>query len=236
MSALLSSIQGGARLRKAETNDRSVPAAGGHVIGDAAPPAHINAVAVSPPTPPSAPAHLEKDDPPQDTTGAWYTPPTASPAREVEDDEFTPRNDNRTSVDWYSGIAGETSHPAASQAGYALESTREEDERDIEPPTAQMAAASVSDGPSLDDVDLNRTLHVRTLYDYATSFDGDLREYNEVAELTIAFKENMILEAHPAKDANGPWWFGTLPNGNAGWFPSTYVAEFNSKGSLICHR
>lgn len=35
----------------------------------------------------------------------------------------------------------------------------------------------------------------------------------------------MVLEAHPAKDPNGPWWFGTLANGEAGWFPSSYVQE-----------
>jgi hypothetical protein len=155
MSALLSSIQGGARLRKAETNDRSGPSAGGHVIGDAAPPAHINAFAAAPPSPPQEPSRPVEH---------FSTPP---------EEEFVPRHDNRVSVDWYSGIAGEASHPAAQQAENAMPPTHEEDE--IDSPTQQMAAASI-DGPSLDDVDLNRTLHVRTLFDYESTFDGDLRE------------------------------------------------------------
>lgn len=204
MSALLSSIQGGAKLRKAETVVKGAPTSG-RVIGDAAPPAHINAASVSASAPspqPPAPAHLE-------------------------DDDFEPRNGNRQSVDWYGNLASDQSHPAAGQAGnVSLDPTREEEEyQSLDAPVEAMAATSVSDGPSMDDVDQNTTLHVRTLYQYETSFAGDLRECKCQHVLTSAFKENVILEAHPAKDPHGPWWFGTLANGEAGWFPSSYVQE-----------
>lgn len=53
--ALLSAIQGGARLRKAVTKDRSGSAISGRVIGDATPPVHINST-FNPPSPPQAPA------------------------------------------------------------------------------------------------------------------------------------------------------------------------------------
>lgn len=164
MSALLSSIQGGAKLRKAETVVKGVPE-GGRVIGDAAPPPHItNApISVSPPTPQHQPLTVE------------------------EDDDFQGRHDHRQSGDWYGSLAADQAHPAHPAAEHAgnlsLDPTREEDEREddrhLEPPVEQMAATSVSDGPSLDDVDQNITLHVRTLYNYETSFDGDLRKSHQ---------------------------------------------------------
>lgn len=41
----------------------------------------------------------------------------------------------------------------------------------------------------------------------------------------------MVLEAHPAHDSNGPWWYGTLPDGRAGWFPSSYVSECHGESA-----
>lgn len=202
MSALLSSIQGGARLRHAETVDRSAPVgAGGVVGGDAAPPAHINAGApVAPPSPPPAP-HAG-----------------------VEEDDFEARNAKRQSTDWYGSLAADSSHPAAQHMEQlSLEPTREEDERVVDSPVGgapeqHAAVEAPSDGPSLDDVDLGTTLRVRTLYNYETSFNGDL-----------PFQENVVLEAHPAKDPHGPWWYATLPNGKAGWIPGSFVEKFTSK-------
>ncbi|KAL1409575.1 hypothetical protein Q8F55_003566 [Vanrija albida] len=201
MSALLSSIQGGARLRHTETVDRSAPVgAGGVVGGDAAPPAHINAGApVAPPSPPAAP-HAD-----------------------VDEDDFEARNAKRQSTDWYGALAADSSHPAAQQMEHlSLEPTREEDERAVESPVGGApdhagAAAPSSDGPSLDDVDLGTFLRVRTLYNYETSFDGDL-----------PFPENIVLAANPAKDPHGPWWYATLPNGKAGWIPGSFVEQFTT--------
>lgn len=83
--ALLNAIQAGKKLRKAQTNDRSAAPVSGTVIGDTAPPAHINAAprAPSPPAPAPAPE------------------PVALPPLQ------TPRNSNRESVDWYAGLAVE---------------------------------------------------------------------------------------------------------------------------------
>ncbi|TXT04229.1 hypothetical protein VHUM_04227 [Vanrija humicola] len=191
MSALLSSIQGGARLRHTETVDRSAPVgAGGVVGGDAGPPAHINAGApVAPPSPPPAP-HAD-----------------------VEEDDFEARNAKRQSTDWYGSLAADSSHPAAQHMEQlSLEPTREEGAEEH-----AAAAEPSSDGPSLDDVDLGTILRVRTLYNYETSFSGDL-----------PFQENVVLVANPAKDPNGPWWYATLPNGKAGWIPGSFVEKFTA--------
>ena len=38
----------------------------------------------------------------------------------------------------------------------------------------------------------------------------------------------MVIEAHPAKDPESPWWYGTLvKEGKKGWFPHTYVEEMS---------
>jgi hypothetical protein len=42
----------------------------------------------------------------------------------------------------------------------------------------------------------------------------------------LSFIENVVIEAHPAKDSESPWWYGTLvKEGRKGWFPHTYVEE-----------
>jgi hypothetical protein len=100
MSALLSSIQGGARLKKAQTVDKSGPGVSGRVIGGADVPEHINTG-----EPPAATGRGGDDE-------------------EVED-ESSQRNPNRQSVDWLGGLAADHSRPAES-AYMSLESTKEE--------------------------------------------------------------------------------------------------------------
>ena len=120
-SALLGAIQGGARLRKAVTNDRSGSAISGKVIGDAAPPAHINA-AFNSTSPPPAPVQ------PLDTRPEHSFSDTFNPPSMLSED---PKGSHRLSVDWYAGLAADhgTSHAPT------LSSMREEEE-DVAPATA----------------------------------------------------------------------------------------------------
>jgi len=87
--ALLGAIQGGAKLRKAVTNDRSTAAVSGSVVGDAAPPPHISTVARDHSPPPV-------QSPPMDSTG-----------------DSAPGHNHRQSVDWFAGRAADhgTVHP-----------------------------------------------------------------------------------------------------------------------------
>ncbi|WVF66967.1 hypothetical protein IAT40_001710 [Kwoniella sp. CBS 6097] len=195
--ALLSAIQGGARLKKTETVVKGGPAGAGRVIGDAAPPAHIN----------NAP------------------PPAAQPESEDEEEQFNSRNANRQSVDWYAGLAADHTHPAASAAGDStLEPTREEDEGyaplsgDNAQQQAEAPSINVESNDEMDDFDMTKTLRVRSLYEFAGTRDVDL-----------SFKENVVIEAHPAKDQDSAWWYGTLvKEGSKGWFPKDYVEQLHA--------
>jgi actin cytoskeleton-regulatory complex protein PAN1 len=110
VNALMLSIQGGKKLRKAQTNDRSAAPVSGRVVGDTAPPHHINA-AVRPPSPPAAPV-------------------TSSPGPILESIPMTSdvnsRSSNRQSVDWYAGLAADEGHVVE-----RMPSTAEEDEDDV---------------------------------------------------------------------------------------------------------
>lgn len=46
--------------------------------------------------------------------------------------------------------------------------------------------------------------------------------------LSLAFAENLVIIAHPAK-SGGAWWYGSLvKGGKTGFFPSTYVQELET--------
>jgi hypothetical protein len=75
--------------------------------------------------------------------------------------------------------------------------------------------------PSLARVTLTIALRVRTVFPYEAQRDQDL-----------SFVENVVIEAHPAKDPMGAWWYGTLvKEGKKGWFPSAYIEEMSRKST-----
>ncbi|OXH48550.1 hypothetical protein J004_04452, partial [Cryptococcus neoformans] len=206
--ALLSAIQGGARLKKAQTVDKSGPPGVGKVIGDAAPPSHIQETPRehAPPSPEAAPAPVEERAP--------------SPAPPSED-SFVSGNPNRQSIDWYAGLAADASHPAASVGETSmLEPPQEEEEEkeqdgyeQIEKPHVQIEGED-----DLEEFDFATTIRVRALYEFVGTRDVDL-----------SFKEDVVIEAHPAKDESSPWWYGTVvKDGSKGWFPKNYVEHIQA--------
>ncbi|THH31859.1 hypothetical protein EUX98_g2302 [Antrodiella citrinella] len=148
MSALLSSIQAGARLKKAQTNDRSGSALSGKVLGDTAPPPHINtAVSADPLSPPQSLSSLPL--PPLVTGGD------------------SSKSSNRDSVDWYAGLAadGGNSHEH-------MPSMAEEDEEPAAAPVPHIQVEDTAD--PLDDVDKSIQYRVRSLYAYEGQRPEDL--------------------------------------------------------------
>lgn len=62
-------------------------------------------------------------------------------------------------------------------------------------------------------------IRVRSLFEYEGQRDVDL-----------SFAENVVIDAHPARDASSPWWYGTLvKEGRKGWFPKDYVQELSGR-------
>lgn len=78
-------------------------------------------------------------------------------------------------------------------------------------------------------------IRTRSLYAYEAQRDEDLRKFfilNQllINSLCIAFVENIIIEAHPAKDESSPWWYGKLSvTDKSGWFPKDYVKPLEDK-------
>ncbi|KAG8943721.1 hypothetical protein FRC04_002553 [Tulasnella sp. 424] len=197
-NALFAAIQGGKKLKKAVTNDRSAAPVSGRVVGDAAPPAHISDVprAVSPPSAFS---------------------PEAAPASQTLGSQLSNKSDNRQSVDWFAGLAadgGIVSKP--SQSMQAMESYPEEPEESVPHITINDHDTTSDD---LADVDLTKGMlpairkhRTRTLYAY---------EAQRAEE--ISFRENQVILAHPSKSGD-VWWYGSLVRGGPkGFFPNTYV-------------
>ncbi|KAH9842454.1 uncharacterized protein C8Q71DRAFT_732931 [Rhodofomes roseus] len=199
--ALLNAIQAGARLKKAQTVDRSASALAGKVLGDAEPPAHISAAprAPSPPSPPESP---EAASPPSryDPSGL-PEPPTVSA-----------RSSNRESVDWYAGLAADAGSAPPDMS--RLPSMAEEEEPATPVPAIQVDAA---ENDAMADVDKSTEYRVRSLYPYEGQRPEDL-----------SFAENLIIKASPSK-SGGDWWYGTLlRDGKAGFFPKTYVERIEA--------
>ena len=66
-------------------------------------------------------------------------------------------------------------------------------------------------------------IRVRSLYPYEGQRDADL-----------SFAENVVIVAHPAKDPDGEWWYGTtVKSGEKGWFPHSFVSELGSEYRIV---
>ncbi|KAJ4490290.1 hypothetical protein J3R30DRAFT_3278216 [Lentinula aciculospora] len=148
-SALLSSIQGGLRLKSTKTVDKSGPQLSGKVLGESAPPEHITAAAA---------ARLPSP------------PPIAVPVPPVMS-----AKDNRQSVDWYAGLAADVGRmpppvvPTTISEDVEYEASGSEPEQHYT--TIPDIQVDVPDPASdlMADIDKSITLSVRSLY----PFEGD---------------------------------------------------------------
>ncbi|KAJ7500362.1 hypothetical protein B0H11DRAFT_1908822 [Mycena galericulata] len=154
VSALMRSIQGGMKLRKAVTVDKSGPPVSGKVLGDTAPPAHINAA----PRP--------------------VSPPARAPSPPVLESNTSNASSNRQSVDWYAGLAAEATPPVQ-----RMPSMREEYEEAYiphpsppAPPPAPLPDIQVVEPVSdlMADIDKSTELRVRSLYAYEADGAEDI--------------------------------------------------------------
>jgi hypothetical protein len=162
----MKSIQGGLKLRKAVTVDKSGPPVSGKVIGDTAPPEHINAA----PRPVSPPAPMYIPE-----------PPTIS---------STASSNNRQSVDWYNGLASDTvpapviNHlpPMKEESEYDEPYAPVPDINVVEPASDLMADIDKSTGVLVffricrQGADLAIELRVRSLYAYEGDGADDICE------------------------------------------------------------
>ena len=130
---LLSAIKMGAGLKKAVTNDRSKSQVTGKVVGDTAPPPHIN------------------------VTPQEHQPSNATPDDNAEDVER--KNANRQSVDWYSGLAADSGRQPAAEPSPMASVAEDEEPEYVAQPNGDSGGAP-KDELSEFDMNTSRYLHV----------------------------------------------------------------------------
>ncbi|KIY46490.1 hypothetical protein FISHEDRAFT_75585 [Fistulina hepatica ATCC 64428] len=210
--ALLSSIQGGLKLRKAHTVDKSGPQVSGKVLGDEAPPAHIN---TSNPVPSPSPPQASTVSLPAVVAAPQFTVPPPPP---LSMESQASGHSYRESVDWYADMAAGGPPPSSLPN---LPPMQEEPE-DVAPAAAPVPDIRIQDDDAVSSAvdafaDIDRTIEfrARTLYAYQAQGPDDLH-----------FQDNMTLLVNPSK-TGGDWWYGRLvSSGQAGLFPKAYVQEF----------
>ncbi|KZT11160.1 uncharacterized protein LAESUDRAFT_754850 [Laetiporus sulphureus 93-53] len=149
-NALLSAIQHGAKLRKAQTNDRSAAPVSGKVLGGTPSPEHISAAPRFP-------------SPPQAYAGMPMMPA-------LSDMTSQSKSSNRQSVDWYAGLAADGGAVHHEHLPAMQEEEEDEESHAAAVPSIQVEAAE----DPLADVDRSIEYRVRSLYPYEGQRAEDL--------------------------------------------------------------
>lgn len=212
--ALLGAIQGGLKLKKTQTKDRSTPSSAGAVIGDASAP--ISTYVAPPSPPPSPPAVLSP------VVAPVFVP---EPAVEKVDSKVS----NRQSVDWYGAMASD----AAAKEVDRLPAPVEEEE-----PEEELIKSSAVEEDPLEAVDLTKSEYFfhssdLSLTNSSAQRSRSLYAYEGQRDEDLSFAENVVILAHPAKELDSPWWYGTIAtSGVKGWLPASFIASIE-KSVLI---
>lgn len=149
-SALLGAIQGGARLRKTVTHDRSGAATSGRVIGDNAPPTHKNTLAHPSPPPTAPPAASFISFPPVEL------PPAPQMGQSVP-----VGHGKKESVDWYNALAADADKRKVDHLPVTAEEGTEEEAGGSAIPAIQVSEhAPDNESELLADVDLSSGAHI----------------------------------------------------------------------------
>ncbi|KAF8958085.1 SNF2 family N-terminal domain-containing protein [Flammula alnicola] len=169
VSALMHLIQGGMKLKPKKTVDKSAPSVSDKVLGDTAPPAHINA-APSPVPPPSS-----------------IAPPTQRIPGTVPMVNDDSGRSNRQSVGWFADRAADAS-PVDVQHLPSTAEADEEDEDCYDMPPSHIPVDEPTPEPISDlmaDIDKSIQHRVRLLYAFEANGPEDLCKFSNMLSLPL---------------------------------------------------